>query len=138
MEIVLSKKEIKGIVKKYYKDVYNIKFCRVQMQANSIKDKFKEIDLFHSDDSYYNMRLITKVSGFLENNKGKNYKFEADLNEKKVSDIIKNHFSDKYDLDNMKFEYSCTEDSWSNKRMNFYFEHARFDISRKDIKLLTK
>ncbi len=138
MEIILSKKEIKGIVKKYYKDYYNIKFCKVQMEANSIKDKLKEIDLFHSEDSYYNMRLNTKVTGLLVDRKGRNYRFESDLNEKSVSEIIKKHFASEYDLDNMKFEYSCSEDTWSNQRMKFYFEHARFDLNKKAIKMLTK
>ncbi len=127
MEIIVSNNDISYMVKDYYKKYYDIKSCKVKITAENIKDKLKEIDLFHREDMYYNVLFKANITGWILDSMGNSYQYQETLNEKGVKDIVKSYLSKEYEVKDLKFGYKLVNNP-DGPTLLIRFSHAKADI----------
>lgn len=130
MEIFLKKRRIIYMIKKYYRNNYGVVFCDVDLQAENILDKLKEVDLFRREGMNYNILFRAKVTGFVNDSEGFYSNFEQTLNEKRVKDIIINSLREDYDVTDVKLGYKIVNNT-NGPGMQVEFQRARVNIEEK-------
>ena len=137
MEIILENKEAKKLIKKYYRDNYSIKTCKVKMEAQNIQDRIKEIDLFSHDDFFYNVVLNTTISGKMIDNNGKVNKYVEHLDEEGTKSIICTALEEQYDVNYIKCGYKFVKEVIGGD-LEAKLIHFLVDIDKKNIKKYEK
>ena len=105
MEIILENKDIKKLVKNYYKEQYGVKHPRVKLICENVRDKSQELDLFHHDDVYYNIFFRAEVRGTVTDHDKKRYKLDTTISEEKLRHIVKEELSKDFNVDDLKFGF---------------------------------
>lgn len=130
MEIIITNNDVSYMVKEYYRKYYDIKSCKVKITTENIKDKLKEIDLFHREDMYYNILFKANITGWILDSMGNSYRYEETLNERSVKDIVKGYLSKEYDVKELKFGYKFVNNN-NSPTMLVHFSHAKANIELK-------
>ena len=106
LEIELEYNEILALIKRYYEDNYSVKSCKVDIHAENIIDKLKEIDLFHRDKPFYNIIFRTTVSGKIKDKEGNYNNYKEILNEQGTKQLVRNALQCKFDFEDIKIAYN--------------------------------
>lgn len=133
MELEFERDEVINLIKKYYYKTYPIKSCHVQLKAENIKDRLKEIDLFHQDDLYYNTIVRTIVTGKMQGKDGELNSFREELNVEGTKELIKTALAPKYNIDDLCIHANFVSNS--NNGFDVVVTHVTGSV---DKKVLTK
>ena len=99
-------KEIVALIKKYYQDNYSVKSCKVNIHAENIKDRLKEIDLFHHDTPFYNIIFKTTITGKIQDKEGNFNNYKEVLNEQGTKELVHDALESRFDLSDIKIAYN--------------------------------
>ena len=111
IQIDFELNEIEDLIKNYYKST-PIKSCEVHIEAKNIKDKLKEIDLFHHDKFFYNLLFKTRITGKIKDEDGHYNQYNEELNEEGTKELVKAALAPKYNVSDLKIGYSFYEDTY--------------------------
>lgn len=137
MQVILNNKQIIKLIKKHYINQYDVKNCRVSIQAEDIKDKLQEIDLFHYENNYYNIFIRTIITGKIPDKEGVYHEFEEVLNETGLRRMILDSIDNKFTVNDLKFQCQFIEDGTiNNQQINFL--HAKLEIEKEKVPTLKK
>lgn len=99
IQINVDTRQLASMIKKYYVETCQCKSCSVEFVARNIKDRLKELDLFHSDNNYYSHMFKTIVRGKIEDNNGNVHKYKEELDLNATKEVIANAISSQFGFD---------------------------------------
>lgn len=96
VQIEIDSKQLAGMIKKYYLDTYQYKTCNVQFEAKNIKDRLKELDIFHKNNIIYSHMFKTVICGKIEDKRGNVNKYREELDTNGTKEVIANVLASQY------------------------------------------
>lgn len=132
MQIILEKNDVSKLIKKYYKETYDVKSCSVNFETAKIKDRLKEIDLFHSDDCYYNILFKTNIKGKIKDKKGNISTYYETLNVESTKEIVTRELEKRYLVEGIQCRFNFYNNNFTGE-IDPVFVHMIVNLNSKEL-----
>ncbi|MBR6948560.1 MAG: hypothetical protein IKH54_00060 [Bacilli bacterium] len=133
MEIILYEKNIKKVIKDFYKNNYILKSCKVDFYTENVQDRLKEVDLFYNGELHYNVLFKTIIKGKITDKLGNNNKFIEELDIEATKDLLNEALNERFDAKGLTLGFRYTINDYLGG-LDVNFDHALVDIEKKSLK----
>ena len=132
MEIVLYEKNIKKLIKDYYKKNYVLKTCKIDFHTENVQDRLKEVDLFYNGELHYNVLFKTVIKGKINDKLGKKNKFIEELDIEATKDLLSTALNERFDAKDLSLGFRYTINDYLGG-LDVNFDHACVDVEKKSL-----